>query len=216
MKTNNVTFTSKINFVQEGIFKQKSSGTYIDISWSNDIIKKVTNTNIWTDGVRTCTAGGAVNTKTGEAAAFHFYDCRKYFNKCEQLVSNVLDLVPGADRVMVLGGKELPLRKYSKLSFLKFRDTFSKYIKNVTSFGIHTYPNSESNILYSASADEWFINTLFGKNSHWYYKNVDSVEDILENFKHISIAEGDNIFIGNKPVKFPNNIPLNNKNSSQP
>ena len=201
MKVDNVSFTSRINIVPESFFNRfPYDRSHIDITTSSDIIRKVVNSDIWTDGIRTCTAGAVVNTKTKEAAGFHFYDCHKNFVKLEEYVAKMLELIPGADRALVLGAKDLKGRAYSMMIFRKLEDLLGEKIPKITTFERHKLINSESNILYSAEKDEWFVNTVFSRSFTWNGDSALTKETLLENFDRIKLADGDSLFINNEQI----------------
>lgn len=200
MLANGISFKSRINIVTEREFKKLATGEYIDISESREDIKKVVNENIRTEDVRSCVAGAAINTKTKEAVGFHFYDCRKNYRNAKKRVDEVMDLVPGADRVLLLGGKKTLFSRFSIPLFKATEDEFKKRVENVTTFEQHKIPLSQSKILYSAKNDEWFINTVYSKSSPMWGTDVTSEEELLENFNRIKTAEGDYIYINGKQI----------------
>ena len=84
--------------------------------------------------------------------------------------------------------------------FRKLENLLSEKISKITKFEKHKIINSESNIMYSAEKDEWFINTIFSKRFTWQGDDALTKEALLENFERIKLAEGDTLFINDKQI----------------
>ena len=201
MKIDKVPFTSSIKLVPEStLLSSARFSKYIEIANGRDMVFKSINQDIWTDGIRTCTAGIVKNSQTKQIAGFHLYDTKKNLNKLEEFIDEIFSFIPNADSALLIGGKELTNRPHSMPQFKAIREYFEKRIPNVSIFERHKIPNSESNIFYSAANDEFLINTIYSKHFGWNGKDVSSLEELLENFGEIKIGNKDYLFINGEPV----------------
>jgi len=198
----NTTFTSKINFVSFDNFNNR-------ISQSNDGFVTFWNSEpCLTEGdefysvqLRTCTGGGIV--APGEkVVGFHFYDSQNNLDNAEQNVEDLFVKVPNAERGLVIGGKALPDANCSLAQFNKIKDKFLDKLKAVSIFQTHSYADSETNYHYSVKDDEWTINTQFSVlPGHPKVHDVTTLEKLKSAFDNIVIADGDELFIQDIPVK---------------
>lgn len=219
MNMNDISFTSKINFVDRKAFDNFRKGTYIDFRPNGDMnaldmfsynfLKKICGNRIknprldvmaadefYTDSVRTCTAGGVVNTKTGEAVGFHIYDSLDNMKKVDNIIENIFGWVNNPDRAIILGSKNLKITEYSIPIFKNLYEGISKRVKNVTAFKEHVFPFSESDIHYSAKTDTWTIRSMFRPLTDIKEIDVQSKDDLSKAFKKIEVADGDIITFG--------------------
>ena len=207
MKTNNISFTSKINFVPESVFSKYryARGVYVDVAARKNLVCKVSNQNVWTDYICSCVSGAAINTKTKDIAGFHLFHSKKIFQKCDEFLEDVFSFVPDADSALIIGGKDTRLTPYSVKIFDKIAEEFKKRIPNLTIFERHKKLNSGSDICYFADRDEWLINTLYSDNIFGFHaKDVLSQEELVNCFGKISIGDGDKLFMNDIPVTFVN------------
>ena len=211
----NVSFTSKFQWVDAKKFDNFRRGAYVDFRAENNLtaldminlknIEKMTGGKIkhprldvvkadefYTEEVRTCSAGGVVNTKTGEAAGFHAYDSLFTLEKVDDILENLFGYVPNADRVFIVGSKELHCgAEFSRPIFKALYDGIARRVKNVTVLREHTLPYSETDFHYSANNDTWTIHSMFRPLTDIKQFDVLSREDVDKCFKEVKIADGD-------------------------
>jgi len=211
MAVDNVSFTSRINFVNGITFDSKFlRGTYVDFRTESDISnfqyfnlpwfrKKmrgdiVCADEFYTDGVRTCTSGGIIDLKTGKCAGFHFYDCQENFNKVNKILESLFALVPNPDRALILGSKKLTGSQYSIQMFEEIIKGLKAKIDKVTVFKEHIFPYSESDLHYNLKNDTWTIHSMFRPITDIKVYSVDSDSKLKSCFKKVEIADGDNVY----------------------
>ena len=125
-----VSFTSKFIFVNRKTFDNLAKGAYVDFHpddtytefdmkkirelqkiFGNDVknprLDVLKADEFYTDTVRTCTAGGVVDTKTGEAAGFHIFDCLRNSEQIDNILDNIFGRVKNPDRALIVGSKNL-------------------------------------------------------------------------------------------------------------
>lgn len=202
MKAEKITFTSKINFVDRKTFNSLCVGKFIDFTNPETSIVKADSFNM--DCVRTCSAGGVKNSKTGDAVGFHSYDKEEYSKPIENVISDIFLMVENPDRALLLGGKNLRINTYNSMRrFWHLKEAFLNRIKNVTFFEEHTFPDSESNLCYLKDSDTWLINSEYKdyRQIKPMNKCVSSIEELLRFFRKVQIAQGDTLFIDGKEIK---------------
>jgi len=210
MKTDRISFTSKINFVDGKTFEKFYRGKYIDFrpennfsnpqkfhwpwfkkSLRNDIIKA---DEFYTDNVRTCTAGGVIDSNTGQCAGFHIYDSYDNAVDADKLLEAIFTLVPNPERAMILGSKRLSFANYSLPVFEEILEGLKSKIKNITIFREHIFPYSETHFHYSLKKDTWTIRSLFRYPTDLMYdREVLDSKALHECFKEIKIANNDKL-----------------------
>lgn len=184
-----ISFKSKINFVPESRFyNDMIKGTNIDFRVPEKAFQKAG--EFFTEGVRSCTAGGFLNSKTGEAAGFHYYDSENGCKNIETFADRIFQVI-NPDRCLLLGSNDLKCAPFSVESFQKFKKIFTKRIKNVTIFEQHVFPWSESDLHYSAANDRWDIHTMFRPLTDYKEYSVSNAEDLQKSFRKIIISDGD-------------------------
>lgn len=216
-----VTFTSRINFVDRKAFENFRKGDYVDFRTNNELtaldmitlraVEKLTGGKIkhprldvlksdefFTEEVRTCTAGGVVDTKSGKAVGFHIYDSLDNFNKIGDVLENIFGNVETPDRAVILGSKNLKSSIYSIPIFQKLLKGISERVPNLTVFKEHTLPFSESNMHYSLKNDTWTIQSMYRPLTDYKEFDVSSQEELNKCFKEIKLANGDIITFGEK------------------
>lgn len=219
MNMGDVSFTSRINFVNRKAFENFRKGTYVDFRAEQELtaldminlktIEKLTGGRIkhprldvlkadefFTEEVRTCTAGGVVNTKTGECAGFHIYDSLANSEKIDDILDNIFGNVQNPDRALILGSKHLRTSTYSIPIFQKIYEGIAKRVPNVTIFREHTMPFSESDMHYSFKNDTWTIRSMFRPLTDIKEFDVSTEEELAKSFKEIKLADGDIITFG--------------------
>ena len=218
---NDISFTSRINFVTAKEFDSFRRGAYVDFrtqcqltpvdKLTQKVVSKLTGENLkhprldvvaadefYTDVVRTCPAGGVVNTKTGQAAGFHSYDCLENFESAEDVLENLFHHVPNPDRALLIGSKNLSGSDYSIPLFQKLYEGITKRVPNVTVIREHTFPYSESEFHYALKNDTWTIHSMYKPLTDYREFDVKSKEDLDKCFKEVRIANGDVLMFNGK------------------
>ena len=210
MAVDKVSFTSRINFVNNITFDSKFlRGTYVDfrtesdfaniqnfkIPWFRKNIRGdiVCADEFYTDGVRTCTSGGIIDTKNGLCAGFHFFDSKENFKKTSKILDSLFKLVPNPDRALILGSKKLTCADYSIPFFEKIYEGLAAKIKDITMFKEHKFPYSETDLHYDLKNDTWTIHSMYRPITDIKIHSVDSKFKLETCFKEIKIADGDSI-----------------------
>ena len=211
--TNNVSFTSRINFVDSKTFDRFMKGAYVDFRTDHGlippnkinerIVSKLTGKPIYkrsdvleadefyTDTVRTCTAGGIVDTKTGKAVGFHIYDSDANADKTDEILDNIFAYIPNPDRALVLGSKKLKGSVYSIPIFQKILEGIKKRVQNVSVFNEHIFPYSETDMHYSLKNDTWTIRSMYRPLMDYKEYEIESKDDLAKCFRDFKIADGD-------------------------
>ena len=218
---NDVSFTSRINFVDRKTFDNFRKGAYVDFRVNNDItaldmkilkaVEKLTAGKIqhprldvlkadefFTEEVRTCTAGGVINTKTEEAAGYHVYDSLDNLEKVDDILDNIFGRVENPDRAFIIGSKKLVCSIYSRPIFQKIYEGITKRVPNVTVLREHTLPFSETNFHYSLKNDTLTIQSMFRPLTGIKEFDVSSKEELEKCFKEVKLANGDFLTFGEK------------------
>ncbi len=206
----NISFTSRINFVDHKTFDKFRKGACIDFrlqrtlegfdanmnkdkGFVNDKLCMVKSDEFYTDGVRTCTSGGLIDSKSGIAVGFHYYDNLANLNSVEEFIKKIFSMVPNPDKALILGSKRLKFSNYSLPIFQKIQDAISSKVPNISIFKEHIFPFSETHIHYSLKDDAWTINSMYRHLIDIRDFDVLS-EDVLKNcFKQVNIGEDDKL-----------------------
>jgi len=201
MNINNISFTSKINFVDEKTFYDKAKGEFIDFDKDPKYIDSVKKANeFYTIGVRTCGAGGVKNSKTGQSAGYHSYDCQQMYQNLDFFVDRFFKNVENPDQALLLGGKHLSNSPYSMRQFLKLKELLEERVENVSVFEEHVFPWSESDIYYSGDDDTYTIYSMYRPYTDFKEHAVLSPEELKVAFKKIKIAPSDTLQINGLDV----------------
>lgn len=190
MKCDNVNFTSRINFVNEKTYSALRKGVDIDFRVFDKSAQK--SDEFYSDAVRTCTAGGLVDTKGFEALGFHYCDSEENFGLIDKFIDKMFSMVKNPDRAVLFGGKWLNSAPYSIKNFQKIKDVFLQRVNHVTIFEEHFFPWSETDFHYCLKDDRWDLHTMF-RSLDFKEKSVLSMYDLKRNFKNIQIAQGDTV-----------------------
>lgn len=192
----NISFTSKINFVNYAAFTKSNQKGY-NIGFRHDVPNIMKDRDFYTMGVRTCTGGGLV-IPYREAEGFHFWDDLTNKKNFNEIVNKLFRFVKNPERGLLVGSKNLDTNQYSIPQFKKLKKVFQERLDHLTCFEEHQHRSSETNLSYSLDTDTWTINTRY-----WENKNPHTVKDInslLAAFKHVKIAKGDRLFFNGKQV----------------
>lgn len=212
MKAEQISFTSRINFVTAKEFENKIfKGGYIGFSKFEENFLKAD--EFYTTAIRTCTAGGLVDTKNCRAIGFHYYDDLENNMNIQKFLNKMFSLIKNPDRAFLIGGKDLKFSPYSLLNFNEIKDLITQKVPYVSYFKEHVLPFSESNIHYDLRKDEWTVNSVYKILNHWNlsYKgelklaiakyNDVATKSILQTvFGETKIAKGDTLFINGNCV----------------
>jgi len=208
---NNISFTSRINFVDRKTFDNFRRGAFVDFrpqcvtegfdinldkskGFVNDKLCMVKADEFFTEGVRTCTAGGLVDSKSGVAIGFHYYDDLANLNSVDKFIKKIFSMVPNPDKALILGSKDLKFSTYSLPIFKKIQEAISSKVANISIFKEHIFPFSETHLHYSLKDDSWTINSMYRPLTDIQEFDVLS-EDIMKKcFKEVSISNGDNLY----------------------
>lgn len=212
---NDISFTSRIRFVDRKVFdKFCQKGIYVDFRPDNDMSaldmmmlkpsKNIVHPRLdvlkadefYTDTVRTCTAGGVVDTKTGEAVGFHIFDSLDNLEKTDDILENIFGRVKNPDRAVILGSKGLKIACESIPIFQKLYEGISKRVKNVTIFREHLFPFSESDMHYCAKTDTWTIRSMYRPITDFREHNIKSKDELEKCFREVKLADGDTLEFG--------------------
>lgn len=198
--TNNIAFTSRINFVNAKTFENFRCGTYIDFRKGCEIVTPkfprpdIYKTNeFYTEEVRTCTAGGVIDSKNGECLGFHIYDNLINEENADSIIENIFKLIPNPDKALLLGSKQLTCAKYSLPIFKKIYEGLSSRIKNITVFREHTLPISESNLHYSLKNDTWTVHSMYTELLNLKEHHILSENELQKCFKEVILSPDDTI-----------------------
>lgn len=204
---NKIAFTSNIRFVAPNKFRHISSHTP-NIGFTHDERNIIKANEFCTVDIRTCTGGGLVKPNI-EAEGFHLLDDFINLEHFPEIVAKLFRYVKNPERGLLIGSKDLPNNPYSLIQFQKLKKIFVERVKNVSIFEKHRFNSSESHYHYSLETDTWTLSSKYwrytGKNVKG--KSVDSVEELLNAFEHVSIAPGDRLFMGKQeilPQDYPN------------
>lgn len=197
MENNSLSFGSKIRFVDRQVYKMLEKKNYIDYHHNRPNILKAG--EFFSEEIRTCTGGGLVNPGS-EALGFHLWDDLTNKKNFPIIINNLFRFVRNPERALLVGSKELYDAPYSLEQFQKIKKIFLERIKNVSIFEEHQFPNSETHYHYSLDKDTWTLCTSYQDYDDLCYKSVRNLDMLKKCFGKISIAQGDQLFIGKKEI----------------
>ncbi len=197
MESKSISFGSSIRFVNRDVYKMLEKKNFIDYRHDRPNILKAD--TFFSEEIRTCTGGGLVNPEI-EALGFHFWDDLTNQNKFSYLMNCLFRFVKQPQNGLIVGSKNLKQSPLSIEQFQKIKKVFSERIKNLSIFEEHTFPNSETNYHYSLKNDTWTLCAQFQDRKDMYYKSVTNLERLQNFYRHISISDGDRLFIGDKEI----------------
>jgi len=194
MNINSLSFTSKINFVNDQDFWNVADGAYVGFSADpNDDCAIQKADEFYTRAVRTCTAGGLIDSAKNEAVGFHYYDGPKNNAALTDYVDKLFKNVKDPDKALILGGKTLTDSPYSMEQFLKIKELLSKRVDNLTILEEHRLPWSESNLHYSLPKDTWTIHTMYRPLTDYREYSALNADGLQQAFKKVQIAPDDTL-----------------------
>lgn len=191
---NNVSFQSRIKFVNKDAFINTVSGKRI-----NHIMRPIAFADeFYTNCVRSCTAGGIISPNQ-EAYAFHIFDGKLTHESICSRFSRDLELFDNPpERALLIGGKRHSTRPYSLKNFKLILKSIKEKVKNISYFEQHTDAFAQSSLHYNLKNDTYTIFTQFFKDGK--EECIQSLDDLLKNFKKIKIAKGDELFLGETKI----------------
>lgn len=192
-KINNAfSFTSKIVCTDD-------LSEYIDLAYSNiETIKADENViigqNIGTEGIATCTAGGASNSSLKTGCVFHF--CTPKEKETEDIFQAICSLKTNhrLPNVLITGG--LYPWFLSEEYFNNVATKLQKF-KDRMSIIWGQKDNGYTHIHYSGEKDTW---TIYHKPDDSRMK-LNSLDDLKKMFQIIKISSKDELFIKGKKIK---------------
>ncbi len=203
MNNTSITFTSNIRFVNRAVYDKLSKANRI--YYDHNRVNLLKADEFFSEEIRTCTGGGLVNPKS-EAEGFHFWDDAPNRKNFSEYINRLFRFVKNPKRGLLLGGKELEGHPYSIEQIEKFKKVFLERVENLSIFEKYRYQNAETHFHYSLKNDTWTLLTTFRRDKNSGMRTVKNIDDLLECFENIFIAEGDRLFIGKKEI-LPENFP---------
>ena len=197
MQNKSITFTSKIRFVDRNIYNKMVKNNKIGYFHNTPNILKAD--EFYSEEIRTCTGGGLVNPHL-EAEGFHFWDDKPNIKNFPDNINKLFRFVKNPERGILIGSKQREENPYSLEMFTKFKKVFFERVKNISLFEKHKFEISESNYHYSLKDDTWTIYSAFRRDKNSALKPVKNLDDLLECFENVLIADGDRLFIGKKEI----------------
>lgn len=200
---NNVSFKSRINFVNMKEFTKLIQGTP-SIDFDKPTRKILKASEFHTMGIRTCTGGGLTNTKSKKAVGFHLQDSEDNIYDFSKNISKMFDLIK-PERGLLIGSKKGRIfdnTTFSKYQFTLLKNEFMQKVPNISYFQEHKHLYGQSHFHYSQKNDTWSIcgQWAFETPRQYIQKQIKNVEDLKNSYKKIEIAKGDQLFINGKEV----------------
>lgn len=200
ISNNNLNFKSNIHFVSSPNFRKQAFKNYFYCTSNSPLIDSMQKGGkIWTQSVRTCSAGGLVDSKG--ALGFHFFNCLETIKKVkEDLIPIIQKENSKTQSALLIGAKRIcdssPMLFDTVLEKLKevVNPSYFKIFKNIY---------SECGVGYDKPSDSWFINLTVPKDDsrHYIPKDILTLEELQNDFEEIKIAPQDKLFINGKEIK---------------
>ncbi len=197
MNNTNISFKSNIRFIDRNTYNKLKKVNYITFWHDAPNILKAK--EFYSEGIKTCTAGGVINSQQ-EAAGFHILDDKINKKNFNTIITSLFESIKKPNRALLIGSKELKDDVYSIEQFKKFKQIFQKKIKNVSFFEQHMFENSQTHYHYDSRTDTWTLFSEYQKKPNGNHFQIKNLNRLKECFKNISIAEGDKLFICNKEI----------------
>jgi len=193
---NNISFKSKFNFVSNSEFNRfnRWRSHYVNTWMMTKQSVQIAN-DFYTESIRTCTAGGFINTKIRQAVGFHFIDNVRWFNVYTKDILNHIFKLINPDKCFLLGGKNLANSSFSMEQFEYIKNFTKNKVEKLTIFEEHLFPDSETNLHYSLNDDVLNINTSYWKGDEEH--TLLTPEELKLCFKNIVISPDDELFFHN-------------------
>ena len=191
---NNISFQSRIRFVDKKTFIDTVKGKRIDhisrpVAFADEF---------YTNCVRSCTAGG-VTVPHKESYGFHILDdIATHVSIYDRFKIDMKFFDNTPERALIIGGKNHHTRPMSMPNFKLIRDTLKQYIDKISYFEQHTNFYSQSSLHYDKESDTYTILTQYFQDGK--EKSVATLKVLLENFKKVKISKGDELFFGETKI----------------
>jgi len=191
---NNISFQSKINFVDINKFTQKrysELGKYVDYDIDSPLFIK--GDVFYTDSVKTCTAGGLTDGKT-KALGFHWLDNEENFLHIDQMCNCIFDIFKNKNiNGLIIGGKKIKGREYSLETIDQVIDYFTKKINNLSIFQEHIDKYGSTSYIYNLKQDTWTLSTGYIDEKGKYHC-AQNLDDLKKCYRQITIADNDTLY----------------------
>lgn len=197
----NISFTSKINFVDANTFCNLCQGERILYS------KFVKADKFNTLALRNCTGSIAVDYKNNVAKGAHTYPNNLNFEFADTLMSKFFSDIK-AQKGFLIGGRYLEDEQISMGIFEKFKKAFKKKVKDLTVFGGQVFPYSETDFAYNVNTDTLTLCTMFKRPMEIFEHYVSNIDELKECFHEIKIAKGDELFINGEKVELNKHVKI--------
>jgi len=212
---NNISFKSRIQFVDYKSFKKIICNNCNFIDYKSAERNIVTGSDFYTTNIRTCTGGSLVNATKDSSRpfqstlGFHIFNNRDNNQNILKRIENALNFTP--KNGILIGGKKLYDRggQYSLPNFDKLKTFMGSILPDFSFFQQQRYLYGQTHFHYSFKDDTWTLCSEFnGKNNIRgpITKGVSCLSDLTKHFLKIHIAQQDQLFIGNKQI-FKNDVP---------
>lgn len=195
---NQISFTSKINFVDYSKFSTKIKNAY-EIGYRHDVPNIMKAPEFSTLGIRTCTGGGLIKSYR-EAEGFHLWDDLTNKKNFPEIINKLFRFVRNPERGLLVGSKNLETNKFSMEQFQKLKKVFLDRVENVSLFEEHNHTSSETHFHYSLDKDTWTMCSRFWQKNNPQAITVKNMQTLLEGFRNVKIAKGDQLFFNGKEV----------------
>ena len=177
MKVDNVSFTSKINFVDGKTFDALCRrGRFISANKLDEYVRIAD--EFYTCDVRTCTGGGVIDFENMAAGGFHYLDNLSNNTNLGKFFAELFEKIKNPDRAFIIGGKELNCAPYSIPNFKEICKVIRERVPKVTVLGEHNLPWSESHFHYSLKDDTWTINSMYRPLTDFREREVLSLDEL--------------------------------------
>ena len=189
-----ISFKSRINFVDINTFKrlQQNGGKYVAFKENSPLYCK--SDKFYTSLIKTCTGGGITDGNTN-AVGFHLLDSYENYSQIDKICKYIIDAVENSPLSgLLVGGKNLLNRKYSRKMFQAMKNNFSDRVDNLSIFEEHANHYGATSYIYDLKTDTWTLCADF-IDSDLKYHNVNSLEKLKNFYKKIKIAKNDILLI---------------------
>ena len=191
MRTDKVSFKSRINFVTYKDFDKFRRGRCVDFRDAKKQIIKAD--EFFLSGIESEISGGLIDTKNKMALGFSFDGRITDKTQVKNFLRKLFRLIPNADRGLIIGAKDWGVSTSAE-NFDMVSEKIGKKVPSVSIFREHIFPKSESNVHYDLYNDEWTISTKYKPLKQEEYIDVTSDDEIKRAFRHAKVAEGDTLF----------------------
>ena len=195
MYSNNISFTSKINIVPPQIYHQLWRGK--EITCDPKARNVIEGKDLYTYGVRTCSAGGITSDTHRRAIGFHIMDIKDNIDNIKYFIDRITLPIFMPRNCLLVGSKTLKGSPYSTIQFQKLKEAFTKRYHDISIMEEFTDESGEMDMYYSLEQDTWFLSITHQKQP------VKSVEQLKQCFKNVHIAKNDTLYIYDTKVDFP-------------